>query len=483
MSGDQGRTTIIYFLSQVGTTVAGFAATWYINDVLGAGAYGAYSTAVAFLFWLNIPASAIGSAVNKRMSEGREPAAFLTAGHLLNFAVHAALVAGLLVFREQVNVFVGEEVGGFFALLVAARAVFDLAISSLRGSKQVAASGVAKALASFAQSGIHIGSLFFLGVGVAGLVLGQAVALVLATVAALSVLTTAPGRPDREHFDGLLEYARYSWVGTLKTRAFAWTDIMMMRGLSLSIVGLAAVTQDQIGIYNVSWTLASALALVSIAIKQTLFPELSELGVDDDYERIHHFLNEGLALTGIFAIPGLFGAVVVGDTLLTVFGPEYAAGGTILVILIGARLFAAYAEQLLNVINGVDRPDVALRVNVVYIAVNLVSNAALITLFGWYGAAVATTLSSVVAVVAAGFALTRLVGAPDIPYRDIGAQVAASAVMLGVVSVADTATPDTLAWTLAVVAVGAGVYGIALLGLSARVRRKAVGALPERFRP
>jgi O-antigen/teichoic acid export membrane protein len=478
VSGRQGRTTLIYFLTQVGTTLSGFAATWYINVRLGAGAFGEYSTAVGFLFWLNIPASALGGAVNKRMSEGEAPRAFLAAGHLANLAVNAVIVGGLLLFRGQVNVFIGLDVAVFFAALVGARAVFDVAVSALRGNKQVGLSGAIKTFESVVRSGVHIGALFLLGIGVGGLVIGHAAALLLATVAGVALLDERPAKPSREHFASLGRYAQYSWVGTLKTRAFAWTDIVMMRGLSLSVLGLATVTKAQLGIYNVSWTLASVLALVSIAIKQTLFPELSRLGVDDEYERIHHFLNEGLAFTGIFAIPGLFGAAVVGDKLLTVFGAEYAAGGGILVVLIGARLFAAYTEQFINVINGIDRPDVAFRVNGVYIAMTLVSNFVLISLFGWWGAAFATALSALVSILVAGFAASRLIGRPDVPLRDIGAQLAASLLMFGAVFGSNRVVPDTLAWTFVVVGLGAFVYVIALLTISTRVRRKTIGALP-----
>lgn len=474
-----GKTTIIYFLSQVGTTLAGGIATWYINTELGPGPYGEYSIAVAFLFWLNIPTSAIGNAVNKRISEGTDRGAFLTAGHTFNLAVNIVLVGIILVFSEQVNILVGLDVARYFAALVAARALFDLALSSLRGYKQVGTSGGLKTLEQVLRSGIHIGALFIFGVGVGGLVLGHATAIFLATAVGLTLLDGRPSRPERRHFTGLLEYARYAWLGTLKTRAFAWTDVLMMRGLSLSIIGLAAISKSQIGIYKVAWTVASVLALVSIAIKQTLFPEFSELGVNEDYERVHHYLNEGLTFTGIFAIPGIFGAIIVGDTILTIFGPEYARGGTILVILISSRLLAAYGSQFLNTINAIDRPDVAFRVNLAYVAANVGLNFALISLFGWYGAAFATALASLTSLVLGAYALRGIIGTPDIPFRELGIQVLAATVMLGAVLGLQRLLPGTLAWTLVVVAVGAAVYGIVLAGLSPRIRGKAIGFLSE----
>ena len=478
VSSRPGKTTIIYFLSQLGTTLAGGIATWYINVELGPGPYGEYSIAIAFLFWLNIPASALGEAVKKRVSEGSDRGSFLTAGHALNIGVHVVLATLILVFSDQVNVLVGLDVARYFAALVTARALFDLALSSLRGYKQVGTSGGLKTLEQVLRSGIHIGSLFFLGVGVSGLILGHATAIFLATAVGLTLLDGRPNRPERQHFTGLLEYARYAWLGTLKTRAFAWTDVLMMRGLSLSIIGLAAVSKSEIGIYKVAWTVASMLALVSIAIKQTLFPEFSELGVDEDYERVHHFLNEGLTYTGIFAIPGVFGAILVGDKILTIFGVEYARGGTILVILISARLLAAYGGQFLNTINAIDRPDVAFRVNLAYVAANLGLNLVLIALFDWYGAAFATALASFTSLVLGAYSLRGIIGSPDIPFGELWIQVLSSMVMAGTVWGLQQLVPKTLRWTLIIVIVGAIIYMITLARLSPRVRGKATGFLP-----
>jgi len=473
MSGRLGRTTLIYFLTQVGSTLAGGLATWYINVKLGAGAFGEYSTAVALLFWLTIPSSALGEAVKKRISEGTDSGAFLAAGHAVNLGFHVVVVGGLLAFRRQVNVFVGADVAVFFAFLVAMQALFDLMLSSLRGYKQVSWSGGIKTFERVSRSLIQIGLLFFLGASVAGLVLGHGVALLLAVGVGIAVLDGAVERPGTEHVSRLGEYAQFAWLGTLKTRAFAWTDVMVMRGLSLSIVGLAAVSKEQIGIYKVAWTLASTLALVSISIKTTLFPELSELGVEEDFDQVRHLLEEGLAYAGLFAIPGLFGAAVLGETLLTLFGAEHAAGGTILVILIASRLFASFGNQLVAAINAIDHPDVAFRVHFAYVVANISLNFVLITLFGWYGAAFATALASLANVLLAGYAVSSLIGRPAVPVGELGRQLVASLVMFTVVAGAWRFVPRTLAWAFGLVTVGGAVYGTVILGLSARLRSKA----------
>ena len=181
---------------------------------------------------------------------------------------------------------------------------------------------------------------------------------------------------------------------------------------------------------------------------------------------------------GLVAIPGLFGAVAVGDTILTIFGAEYAVGGTILVVLVGARLLAAYAGQLIGAINAIDRPDVAFRVNLAYVVANVSLNLALVALFGWYGAAAATVVSAGFSLLAAGWALSTLIGLPELPVGEVAKQVGAAAGMLLVVVALQRVVPGTLAWTLVVVGVGAAVYGALLFALSATVRRKSLSLLP-----
>ena len=233
-----------------------------------------------------------------------------------------------------------------------------------------------------------------------------------------------------------------------------------------------------IGIYEVSWTLASTLALVSMSVRQTLFPELSELSVEENYDRVHHYLNEGLVFTGVFAIPGLFGAAVIGPEILKIYRPEFTRGATILLVLIVARTVAAFGAQFLSAINAVDRPDIAFRINLVFVVSNVVLNVVLISQFGWYGAAAATALSATITLTLGYLALASIIGRPESPYQEIAHEFGASLVMAGTVYALAGAVPGSHYATVALVLVGGTVYAAVLVALSTRVRQKAVALLP-----
>jgi len=469
-----GKTTLLHFASQAGKSLAGFLATLAIARFLGPDTLGIYAVAVAMIFWITIPASAFKEAINKRVSEGLEQEAFLSAGLVWNIALGLAVSLLVVVFAHPVNTYVGANVAELIAILLLGNIGIKTVQGALEGQKKVAQTGALNTIERILRTGLQIGFIL-LGLAITGLLLGHAISLFIVSILGFMLFNTGFSWPAKRHFTKLWEFARYSWLGSLKTRSFAWMDTVVLAFF---------VSSTFIGIYEVAWSLASTLALISISVKTTLFPEMSGLSLADDYDRIHHYLNEGIMFTGVFAIPGFFGALALGPRVLKIYRPEFKAGTLILLILIIARLLAAYEAQMLGVINAIDRPDIAFRVNTVFILANLILNVTLVGLFqrngvGWYGAAIATAVSSGIALVLSYRALTELIGSLSIPYKETGYQLTASVVMALVVQLLAQITPGNHYLTIGLVFLGAIVYTIVLLLLSTRIRTKAVALMPK----
>lgn len=468
-----GKTTLIHFGSQVVISVAGFVATFAVIRLLGPAALGIYAPAVALVFWLHVPAMAISDAVKKRLSENGDSGHFAS-GILLNgtFALIVALI--VLGAGEYVRTFVGEPVVSLVAILFVGNVFVITIIGALNGRKRVATAGGLRAIERLVRTTGQVG-LIVTGYGVTGLFLGHIGSLAVAVAVGIVLLGTQVGRPTVGCVQSLLRYSRYSWLGTLRSRTFAWMDTIVLA----AFVGLGtagpAVTRDLIGTYEVAWNLASLLALVGISVQSTLFPELSELGADEDYDRIHHLLNEGFVFTGVFTIPGLFGAAVIGNRVLKIYDPALQKGIGVLFVLIIARLLASFGMQLVSAINALDRPDVTFRINGVFIAVNLTLNVLLIWQFGWIGAAVATAISAAVLLGLGYRSLTALIGKPGLPLKEIVHEVTAAVGMAVIVFLGRIVAPQNHYATVALVGIGAAVYLALLLVLSDRIRDKAIG--------
>jgi O-antigen/teichoic acid export membrane protein len=219
-------------------------------------------------------------------------------------------------------------------------------------------------------------------------------------------------------------------------------------------------------------------------VSSTLFPELSRADADGDSTWVAGLVEESLTYGGLILIPGLFGGVLLGERLLRIYGPEFGQGATVLWILILATLLYGYQKQLLNALNGIDRPKAAFRINAAFIGTNVVLNVMLISAIGVVGAAVATAASATIGVVLALSTLRTEVEF-TIPFKEILRQFLAAGAMAGVVTgtefLIETATTlnHNFATAILLVSVGTLVYGFSLLGLSSKFRSTVYENMPS----
>jgi O-antigen/teichoic acid export membrane protein len=475
-----GRTALSHFVSQIVVTLSGFLATWLIAFFLGSEGLGRYSVIVSLgFFWLIIPSSAICSAITKRMSENETPAAFFGGGLILNLinaliVISLVLVAGDLLSgivsrdREIISILIEYDLE--ISVLILSTISYSTVMAALNGQKRVATTGWLAAGERFTRAGLQAGAVL-LGLGVAGLTFGHAGALVLSTLAAVLISRLRPSIPSITHIRSLLNYAKYAWMGALRGRTFGWLDTIVLSFF---------VNASLIGIYEAAWGIGSMLAIGSDSISRTLFPEISDLSTDTGYDRIRHHLNEALAFSGILVIPGLFGAAVLGERILRFYRPEFGRGTSVLLILIVAYLFDVFASQFMNVLNGIDRPDAAFRVNIVFVALNIFLNIILVWLMGWYGAAIATAVSTSFRTIAGYWMVESTLGDVSVPFTEIARQAAAALVMVILLYPVAPFAPVGRLGTVLLVGFGATVYSVVLIAIAPRIRSKAFSMVPVR---
>ncbi|WP_255192167.1 polysaccharide biosynthesis C-terminal domain-containing protein [Natronobeatus ordinarius] len=469
-----GQTSVIYFISKVGGSAFGFVATIYFARVLGEEVLGFYALVLALVTWLTLVGS-IGwtGAVTKRVSEGNEREAYATAGAIIIAALGVSVGIGVFLFREQVNVYVGRPVAGFVALIVLTVLFRSLLFSTLKGYHLVHIYAPLSTIKLGVRSVAQI-ALVFLGFGLTGLLVGYIAGGIFAIVVSVIVLRFRPAIPDREHFSSLFDYAKFSWLGSIRGRTFDQVDIVVL-GFFVS-AGL-------VGIYSVAWTLSKFLDIFGSAVSNTLFPEMSEIAAKNEPESVSGLVEDGLAFGGLIIIPGLVGGTLLADRLMAIYGEGFVDGQVVLPILIASLLVYTYNKQLLNTLNAIDRPDLAFRANAVFIVSNLVLNVALVYTIGWVGAAIATASSAAIGLVF-GFYYTRRHVGFSVPLEEISKQCVA-ALLMGVVVYAARVIgePHPIAayneiFVVALVGLGALVYFLVLLTISSAFRTTVSRNLP-----
>lgn len=455
-----GQTSAVTFVSQLVASAVGFVATIYITRALGPDIWGTYRLIWAVVVWVEIVAiMGLGAAVTKRLSEAGDTTAYLSAGALLQGGIFVVVTLLLLAFRGPINRYVGVPATGAIVLLIFAGLAFMFVTSALKGQHLVHVASVLRPVDQTLRSGLQIGATLA-GLGLFGLIYGHVLAALIASVIGLFFVSYRLTRPRREHFSGLLSYARYSWLGDLEARAFMSMDTIVLGFF---------VSNALIGIYEIAWNLAAFLGLFGTAISQALFPELSKLSSGGELERVEGLLEDALAFTGLFLLPGFVGSLVLGGSILRIYGPAFPRGYEVLVIHVLAYLGYTYAGQFTNTLNGLDRPDLTFRVNAAFIAVNAVLNVALVYLYSWIGAAVATATASAVRLLLGRYYLGDLLTV-RVPAGEIARQVVGAVAMGLVVLAGRVVLGGGVPAAVVLVAVGAGVYFLVLLAISERLR-------------
>jgi O-antigen/teichoic acid export membrane protein len=468
-----GQTAAIYFLGKLGSSVLGFLATVYFARKLGAGVLGVYFLSVAVVSWLVLGSKmGFNDAVAKRVSEGEEKDRYISAGLAMSLGLYLFISVLIFLTRDYLNGYLGTTVYHFVLLMFGAKVLDGFINAVMRGEHLVHLQGIQNFLGTLTKSALQILFVFF-GFGLVGMLVGYIMAFFAVTVVGVAMTLRYVERmitlpiPEKKHFRSLFDYAKYSWMGRFEARTYSWTDIV--------ILGFF-VPSNLVGIYGVCWTLSTVMTLFSSAISNTMFPEVSKYTAEDDTQAAAGYLNDALAYTGLFTIPGLVGAILVGDGVLNTYSEEFSRGHLILVLLIGAVLLHSYQKQFLNVLNAVDRPDLSFRINAVFVSVNIVFNFVLIYLYGWVGAAVATLFSSFTGLLMAYWTTSRIIEFTLPRGRILEQSVAAVSMGLVVYAVllayGRLGIPlEDIVATVAAIAVGAGMYFLSMLYISEDFQR------------
>lgn len=461
-----GQTSIVVFFSKLLASALGFVATIYFARVLGAEILGYYALTVALIQWLKLGGSlGINGAMKKRISEETNKTGFVTAGIMMIGAFGLTLSVIVLVASPYIRGYVGRPVTMYVILLLLLGLGQSTIHAILQGQRSVHVSGLLSPIKVIIISGTQL-TFVLGGMKLSGLLIGHAVGWLSVILLGYRYIEISAGRPTWRHFRSIFNYAKYSWFGGLKNRTFNDVDVL--------ILGLFVPAQ-LVGIYSVAWSIASFLMTFDSAISQTIFPEISKASAADRAKSVSSLVNEALRFGGLILIPGLVGGALLSERLLQIYSPEFTQGASVLILLILSTLLYGYQRQLLTSLNAVDRPDLAFRVNIVFVGFNALANIALVYSIGWIGAAIATTLSAAIGTLLAYTGLRKLVEF-SVPYSDIFQQIGA-ALLMGIavygvllVEYSYQVINHNVALVLILVTLGAVIYFAALLVVSSEFR-------------
>jgi O-antigen/teichoic acid export membrane protein len=456
------RHGIMYLLSTLGITIAGFFATMFYAHWVGAEILGSYFLFLSYFGILSLFSdSGIEYAAVKRISEGKDPDAFFTAGILLRIAVYSLTIAVFILFRDR---FVDLNQAGLFWVLIAVLGLGSICShirSSIVGSNRLGLAASTLLLNNLVRIGAQV-LLVFLGYRLLGLVGGVVAGFLCQLAIESRFIDQHVRRFGWEHVRDLLTYSVWAFLTSSGNTFFEYMDVL--------VIGYYLAVSDA-GVYGICWTFSFSAIFLTMALSNTLFVKVSRWNSLGDSKAVTTSLTRACTYSLVFAIPILAGGILLGGPLLYyLYGASFSTGTLALILLIGMRVFQSVQQLCITYLMALNHNQEAFVVTGTMAAMKFVLDLVLVPAMGIPGAAVA---SLVTMGVGTGHAYLHLRKYIPVAF-DAGvmkkAGVAAFA-MVAVLLLLLQVTPMSAAvQPVSLVGVGAAVYFGLLLAMDAGIR-------------
>lgn len=398
---DISRSGLKLSVARFSSSIIGFASITYFAQNLGAsllGTYFLFQTSVALLSLCSD--FGIKGAIEKRISEGEEQSKYLSTGIAIKTTLVIIISITLIMFKSEINGYLGAELTLFLIIAIVARGGFQLMIRTLNGELRVGETATLLAMRQVIWAIIGV-ALLNLGYEVYSLVYGLIVSYIIVFTIGFHRRQTKFGKISLSHGRSLIDYSKYHFISVSGSEIYSWMDV--------AIIGFV-LTQSYVGAYESAWRVTGAVMLVSGSIATTIFPQVSKWNSEDNTKKIEELIPDGIAWSLVLVVPAFFGALLLSDEiLLYLFGEEFTIASIALIILLADKIFGAVQGILGRSLSAIDHPELSARAAFVSIILNLVLNIGLIYQFGIIGAAIATFLSSSIGDVLHGVYLSRFI--------------------------------------------------------------------------
>ena len=162
--------------------------------------------------------------------------------------------------------------------------------------------------------------------------------------------------------------------------------------LPIFFLGVFA-TVDEIGVYSIAQRMSMMVSLVLFASNIVLAPRIASMWSAGDRRRIQSLSRSVSILMLFVALPLVLPMIFFPDTIMRLFGAEFATGGFLLSILAVSQLFNVLTSSVEQVMIMTGYEKLVMQTGLVAALVCCLCASTLIPLFGTLGAAVSTAVA------------------------------------------------------------------------------------------
>lgn len=443
------------FSAKLFLTVLQFGAIIYFTRELGTDVIGSFFLFQAIIGIMAIPSNVgLSRAAEKELSAGEDTGEVIGTTVLLISLLFLPFLVSTLLLESHIDTYVGiQGVSIFVVIGLAVTQARRLVIRLLAGQMRVSQTAGLRVVGKLTWLICGV-LLISQGIGPLSIFIAFILEHLVVVAGGLLQLDIALSRPKLDRARSLFGFGRFIFLRSSGSYIYSWMDVL--------ILGFF-VSTSLIGAYEIAWRIASLGLQLTNAIRESIFPQISNLHTEGKLNEISELLYQWIQLPLYLTIPALAGALVLGREVLSIpFGPEVVVAFPVLIIFMAEKIMRTVHLLYSAAVFAMDRPELGYRGEAVGLMTNFVLNLGLIPVFGILGAAAATTISSIVTALINGYYLSHIVDLP-IPVRQIGwCTLSATLMGVGVYTVKPLLPSDWLGLLIGV-SVGAVIYGTLLV--------------------
>lgn len=164
-----------------------------------------------------------------------------------------------------------------------------------------------------------------------------------------------------------------------------WTDVFMLGAL---------VTKQEVGVYNAAYKLAILALVVINAVNTVLAPKIAALHGENNVSAIKSEVLSATRLITYVTLPIVLALILLRRPLLGLFGDEFVAGETALIVISVGLLLNAMSGSVGQLLNMTQHQNALKRFTMISVVFNVILNYVLIIKMGIVGAAIASLFST-----------------------------------------------------------------------------------------
>lgn len=185
----------------------------------------------------------------------------------------------------------------------------------------------------------------------------------------------------------ILQFSSPMMLSSLMLFLLNWTAIFMLG---------AMVTEQELGIYNLSYKLASLAMLVIISMNVVLAPKIAELYKTNNLKELHSVIKKATRLVIILTTPIVLFLLFFSNFVLGVFGSNFVQGKTALIIISVGVLLNVLTGNVDQILNMTSHQKILKNITILGFLLNVLLNLVLIPIYGINGAAIASLITNMV---------------------------------------------------------------------------------------